>query len=248
MAGVVLVTGAGRGMGAEIARLAGKRGYKVAVNYSRSADQAEAVAADIQKHGGTAMTVRADVGNEAEIVEMFRRVDEKLGKVTALVNNAGIMMPAPAASLEADIITNMFRVNVTGTFVCIREAVKRMSTQHGGKGGAIVNFGSIAAKVGGMPTFVAYAASKGAIEATTIGLARELAPGNIRVNGIRPGLIVTDMLNAAGGPDAVLQMAKATIPMGRLGKPEEVANLALWLLSDEASYVTGAMYDISGGR
>jgi len=248
MAGVLVVTGGGRGMGAAIAKLGGRRGYKVAVNYSRSADAANAVVADIKKHGGDAIAVQADVGNEAEIVAMFRTVDRDLGRVTALVNNAGVMVASPATSVAADTITDMFRTNVTGMFVCIREAARRMAPESGGTGGAIVNVSSMAAKLGGLPKFVAYAASKGAVDTMTVGLARELAPAKIRVNAIRPGLTKTDMLNEAGGPDAVLQMARATIPLGRLGEPEEIAALTLWLLSDEASYITGALYDISGGR
>jgi len=248
MAGVLVVTGGGRGMGAAIAKLGGKRGYKVAVNFSRSAQQAQAVVSDIKKHGGDAIAVQADVAHEAEIVEMFRTVDRQLGRVTALVNNAGIMVASPATSVAGDTITDMFRTNFTSMFVCIREATRRMSPEFGGTGGAIVNVSSMAAKLGGLPKFVAYAASKGAVDTMTVGLARELAPANIRVNAIRPGLTKTDMLNEAGGPEAVLQQAKATIPLGRLGEPEEIAALTLWLLSDEASYITGALYDISGGR
>jgi NAD(P)-dependent dehydrogenase (short-subunit alcohol dehydrogenase family) len=248
MTGVLLVTGGGRGMGAAIAKLAAKRGYKVAVNYGHSADRAKAVATEIERAGGHAVAIKADVGVEAEIVQMFGTVDRELGRVTALVNNAGIMDASPAASLSADAITGMFRTNTTSMFVCIREAVRRMSPEFGGNGGAIVNISSMAAKLGGLPKFVAYAASKGAVDTMTVGFARELAPARIRINAVRPGLTKTDMLNDAGGPDVVLQGAKATIPLGRLGEPEEIANLVLWLLSDEASYITGALYDVSGGR
>lgn len=248
MSGVLLVTGGGRGMGAAIARLAGQRGYKVAINYGHSAERAAAVAAEIERAGGRAIAVRADVGIESDIVEMFRTVDKALGPVTALVNNAGSMVATPAPSLAADDVTGMFRVNVTGMYVCIREAVHRMSPEFGGKGGAVVNVSSMAAKLGGLPKFVAYASTKGAVDTMTVGLGRELAPHKIRVNAIRPGLTRTEMLDAAGGPDAVLQSAKHTIPLARLGEPEEIAQLTLWLLSDEASYITGALYDISGGR
>lgn len=248
MSGVLLVTGGGRGMGAAIARLGAQRGYKVAVNYGHSADRAAAVVSEIERAGGRAIAVRADVGVEADVVEMFRTVDKALGPVTAVANNAGSMVSTPAPSLAADTVTDMFRTNVTSMFVCIREAVRRMSPEFGGKGGAIVNVSSMAAKLGGLPKFVAYAATKGAVDTLTVGLARELAPHKIRVNAIRPGLTKTEMLDAAGGPDAVLQAAKSTIPLGRLGEPEEIANLVLWLLSDEASYITGALYDISGGR
>ncbi len=248
MAGVLLVTGAGRGMGAAMAKQGAKRGYKVAVNYARSAERAKAVVAEIERASGQAIAVKADVGSEAEVVEMFRTVDRELGRLTALVNNAGVMEPSPAVSLSGDAVTALFRTNTTSMFVCIREAARRMSPEFGGTGGAIVNVSSMAAKLGGLPKFVAYAATKGAVDTMTLGFARELAPAKIRVNAVRPGLTKTDMLNEAGGPDAVLQAAKATIPLGRLGEPEEVANLVLWLLSDEASYITGALYDISGGR
>jgi NAD(P)-dependent dehydrogenase (short-subunit alcohol dehydrogenase family) len=248
MSGVILVTGAGRGIGAAIARQAAKRGYKVAVNYARSADGAKSVAAEIERGGGKAIAVRADVSIEADIVEMFRTVDRDLGKVTALVNNAGIMTTTPAASLTAEAVNGMLHTNVTGLFLCIREAVRRMSPEFGGKGGSIVNLGSMAAKLGGLPGYAAYAASKGAVDSLTVGLARELGKTGIRVNAVRPGLTRTDMIDQAGGTAAVEQMAKAAVPMGRLGEPDEIANVILWLLSDEASYVTGALYDVSGGR
>lgn len=248
MTGVLLVTGGGRGMGAAIARLGAQRGYKVAVNYGHSADRAAAVVAEIERAGGRAIAVKADVGAETDVAEMFRIVDNALGPVTALVNNAGSMVATPAPSLAADTVTDMFRTNVTSMFVCIREAVRRMAPEFGGKGGAVVNVSSMAAKLGGLPKFVAYAATKGAVDTLTIGLGRELAPHKIRVNAVRPGLTKTEMLDAAGGPDAVLQAAKSTIPLGRLGEPEDIAHLVLWLLSDEASYITGALYDISGGR
>lgn len=248
MSGVLLVTGGGRGMGAAIARLGAQRGYKVAVNYGHSAERAANVVAEIERIGGHAIAVGADIGVESQVVEMFRKIDTTLGPVTALVNNAGSMVSTPAPSLAADTVTDMFRTNVTGMFVCIREAARRMSPEFGGKGGAIVNVSSMAAKLGGLPKFVAYAATKGAVDTLTVGLGRELAPHKIRVNAVRPGLTKTEMLDAAGGPAAVLQAAKSTIPLGRLGEPEEIANLVLWLLSDEASYITGALYDISGGR
>lgn len=249
MPGVVLVTGAGRGIGAAIARLAGRRGYKVAVNYSRSADAAKAVVAEIEHAGSQAIAVKADVGNESQIVEMFRAVDRTLGPVTALVNNAGILgEPTPVANLSAAALADLLRVNVGSAFLCAREAIARMSTQSGGKGGAIVNIGSMAAPLGGLPHCVAYAASKGATDSFTIGLARELAPAGIRVNCVRPGLIQTDILDDGPGTAAAAAMAKAAVPLGRLGQPGEIASMVLWLLSDEASYVTGAIYNVSGGR
>jgi NAD(P)-dependent dehydrogenase (short-subunit alcohol dehydrogenase family) len=248
MSGVILVTGAGRGIGAAIARQAAKRGYKVAVNYGRSAEAAKAVVAEIERGGGKAIAVRADVSVEADIIEMFKTVDRELGKLTALVNNAGIMTATPAASLTAEAVNGMLQTNVTGLVLCIREAVKRMSPEFGGKGGAIVNIGSMAAKLGGLPGYVGYAASKGAVDTLTIGLARELAKTGIRLNAVRPGLTRTDMIDQAGGIAAVEQMAKAAVPMGRLGEPDEIANTVMWLLSDEASYITAGLYDVSGGR
>lgn len=245
---VLLVTGAGRGIGRAVARLAGQRGYAVAVNFASSAAGASAVVADIARQGGRAIAVRADVSIEADIVAMFHTVDRELGKVTALVNNAGVMLPTPAASFAPDAVDRMLRTNVSGLMICLREAVRRMSPEFGGSGGAIVNLGSMAAKLGGMPGYTAYAASKGAVDSLTIGLARELAKAGIRVNTVRPGLTRTDMIDQAGGTAAVEQMARTMVPLGRLGEPEEIANLILWLLSPEASYVTGALYDVSGGR
>jgi NAD(P)-dependent dehydrogenase (short-subunit alcohol dehydrogenase family) len=249
MPGVVLVTGAGRGIGAAIARLAGRRGYKVAVNYAKSADAAKAVVADIERGGGTAIAIRADVSVEAQVAEMFRNIDRALGPVTALVNNAGILgKPTPVANLSAAALADLLRVNVGGAFLCAREAIARMSTQSGGKGGAIVNIGSMAAPLGGLPHCVAYAASKGATDSFTIGLARELAPAGIRVNCVRPGLVETDILDDGIGVEAVKTMVKTAVPLGRVGQPGEIANMVLWLLSEEASYVTGAIYNVSGGR
>ncbi len=250
MTGVVLVTGAGRGIGAAIARLAGQRGYKVAVNYSRSADAANKVVADIERSGGKAIAVKGDVGEEADVVAMFAAVDKAFGPVTALVNNAGILgKPTATAKLGPDLVSQVLRVNVIGPFLCAREAVRRMSPDRGGKGGVIVNIGSIAARTGGMAGCVTYAASKGAIDSFTTGLAKEVGPLNIRVNRIRPGLIETDIHNEAAGIEASHKAAKATVPLGgRMGKPEEIATMALWLMSDEASYVTAAIYDVSAGR
>lgn len=257
MTGVVLVTGAGRGIGAAIARLAGQRGWKVAVNYSRSAGDARAVVADIEKGGGTAIAVPGDVGDEQQVMAMFAAVDRAFGPLTALVNNAGIL-GTPTATMKATpaLMETVMRVNVTGLYVCTREAARRMSTAGGGpdskpRGGTIVNIGSIAARTGGMAGCIPYAASKGAVDSMTIGFARELGPAGIRVNCIRPGLIETDIHNAASptGIEASRKAAKMTVPLGgRMGRPEEIATMALWLMSDEASYVTGAIYDVSAGR
>lgn len=250
MTGVLVVTGASRGIGAAIARAGGASGYKVAVNYARGAEAARAVVGEIERAGGKAITVQANVSREKDIVDMFRTVDAKLGPVTALVNNAGQLgMPSPVSALTPDAVDALLHVNITSQFICAREAIRRMSPEAGGKGGAIVNIGSVAARIGGFPKCVAYAASKGAIDSFTIGLAKEVAPLNIRVNCVRPGLTETDILDAAGGADAVAKIAAATVPLGgRMAKPAEIANMVIWLLSDKASYVTGAIYDVAGGR
>jgi len=250
MTGVVLVTGAGRGIGAAIARMAGQRGYKVGVNYSRSADDANRVVADIERAGGKAIAIKADVGEEKDVQAMFEAMDRAFGPVTALVNNAGILgKPTSSAKLGSDLVSEVLRVNVTGTLLCAREAIRRMSPPTG-TGGAIVNIGSIAARTGGMSGCVTYAASKGAVDSLTTGLAKEFGPLNIRVNCIRPGLIESDIHDVAtGGIEASRKAAKATVPLGgRMGQPSEIATMALWLMSDEASYVTAAVYDVSAGR
>jgi NAD(P)-dependent dehydrogenase (short-subunit alcohol dehydrogenase family) len=250
MAGILLVTGAGRGIGASIARGAGRKGFAVAVNYARSADGANKVVDAIKQEGGKAVAIKADMTIEAEIVALFEAIDRTLGRVTHLVNNAGIIGErSTAAAITGDAIDRLMRTNVAGPFLCTREAAKRMSTESGGKGGAIVNIGSIAARLGGFPGFAGYAASKGAIDALTIALAKELGPQGIRVNTVRPGLTGTDMLDIPTTPDAAAALAKTSVPYGgRLARPEEIAALVLWLLSDEASYVSGAIYDVSGGR
>jgi NAD(P)-dependent dehydrogenase (short-subunit alcohol dehydrogenase family) len=250
MGGIVLVTGAGRGIGAAIARGAGKRGFAVAVNYARSADGANKVVDEIKKAGGKAASFKADMTNEADIVALFEAVDRSLGQVTHLVNNAGIIGErSSAAAITGLAIDQLLRTNVAGPFLCIREAAKRMSTERGGKGGAIVNIGSIAARLGGFPGFAGYAASKAAVDGLTIALAKELGPQNIRVNCVRPGLTGTDMLDIPTTPDALAAMVKASVPYGgRVAQPDEIAAAVLWLLSDEASYVSGAIYDVSAGR
>jgi NAD(P)-dependent dehydrogenase (short-subunit alcohol dehydrogenase family) len=250
MSGIVLVTGAGRGIGAAIARGAGKRGYAVAVNYAHSADGANKVVEEIKKGGGKAIAIKADMTSEAEIVAMFETIDRALGRITHLVNNAGIIgeRTATRAITEAA-INRLMQTNVTAPFLCTREAVKRMSTESGGPGGAIVNIGSIAARLGGFPGFASYAASKAAIDGLTIALSKELGPQGIRINTVRPGLTQTDMLGIASGKDTVHEMAKTAVPYGgRVGQPEEIAAMVLWLLSDEASYVSGAICDVSAGR
>lgn len=248
--GIVLVTGAGRGIGAAIARGAGRQGHAVAVNYARSADGANAIVDEISRAGGKAIAVKADMTSETDIVAMFETVDRALGRVTHLVNNAGIIgARSTVQDITAAAIDALLRTNVAGPFLCTREAARRMSTQSGGTGGAIVNIGSIAARLGGFPGFAGYAASKAAIDGLTIALAKELGPQGIRVNTVRPGLTGTDMLDIPTTPDALATLVKTSVPYGgRLARPEEIAALVLWLLSDEASYVSGAVYDVSAGR
>jgi NAD(P)-dependent dehydrogenase (short-subunit alcohol dehydrogenase family) len=245
---VLLVTGGGRGIGAATAVLAARRGWAVAVNYARDARAAEAVARAIRAGGGTAITVRADVGDEAQALAMFERVDAELGRLTALVNNAGIVdASARVDEMTVARVERMLRVNVIGSFVCAREAVRRMSARHGGAGGAIVNLSSAAARIGAPGQYVDYAASKGAIESFTLGLAKEVAAEGIRVNAVRPGLIDTGIHASGGAPGRAFELAP-TVPMRRPGSAEEVAQGIVWLLSDEAGYVTGTVLDVTGGR
>ena len=246
--GTLIVTGASRGIGAAIARLAGQRGYAVAVNFSTGKAEAKKIAAEIVSAGGTALPVHADVCSEEQIVQMFQTAERELGPITALVNNAGITGGfARVEDVTAAAIEKTFAVNVTGAILCAREAVRRMSTRHGGKGGAIVNISSLATRTGAAGEWVHYAASKGAIDSFTIGLAREVAKEGIRVNAVSPGLTETD-LHAANGEPGRLQRLMPTIPMGRAGLPEEIAEAVLWLLSPAASYTTGSILEIGGGR
>jgi len=248
MGKAILITGASRGIGAATARLAAARGYAVCVNYRENAAAAQEVVADIVTAGGRAIAVRADVSSEADILAMFARVDAELGRLAALVNNTGVN--DLQARLEAITVARLDRIlatNVKGPFLCAREAVKRMSTRHGGEGGAIVNVSSAAARIGSPGEYIDYAASKGALETMTIGLAKEVAEEGIRVNAVRPGHIYTD-IHATGGEPGRVDRVKAMVPMKRGGRPDEVAAAILWLLSDEASYVTGTILDVSGGR
>ncbi len=248
MDAIVLVTGGGRGIGAATARLAASRGYAVCVNYLRDRDSADAVVREIASAGGRAIAVAGDVAKEADVVRLFDEAQSKLGAVTSLVNNAGILeRQARLADMDAARFERVFATNITGAFLCAREAVRRMSTRHGGKGGAIVNVSSMASKLGSPGEYVDYAASKGAIDSLTIGLAREVADEGIRVNAVRPGVIYTG-IHASGGEPGRVERVKAAVPMKRGGQPEEVARAILWLLSDEASYSTGTFIDVSGGR
>jgi NAD(P)-dependent dehydrogenase (short-subunit alcohol dehydrogenase family) len=245
MSGVMLVTGGGRGIGAATARLAAKRGYRVCVNYRADERSARELAEQI---GHNAIAVQGDVAIEADVLRLFETVDEKMGHLDVLVNNAGIVdRSSRVENLSAERIQRMLAVNVTGSFLCAREAVKRMSTRHGGKGGAIVNVSSMAAKLGGAGDYVDYAASKGAIDTLTIGLAKEVGAEGIRVNGVRPGVIRTEIHATSGDPGRVERIA-ATTPLQRGGDADEVARAILWLASAEASYITGALLDVSGGR
>ncbi len=239
----MLVTGAGRGIGAATARLAVRRGYKVCVNYLRDRAAAEKLANEIG-----ALAVPADVSSEADVVRLFKTVDDKLGRLTALVNNAGIVdVRSRVESMSIERLRRMFAVNVIGSFLCAREAIKRMSKRHGGAGGVIVNLSSAAARLGSPGDYVDYASAKGAIDTFTIGLAKEVAADGIRVNAVRPGVIRTE-IHATSGDPGRLERIGATAPLARPGEPEEVAQAVLWVASDEASYTTGAIVDVTGGR
>ena len=245
---VVLVTGGGRGIGAATALLAARRGYAVAVNYLRDADAADEVVARIVADGGDAVALQADVAVEAQVAGLFARVDARFGRLDALVNNAGVLeTQMRLESMDAARVRRVLEANVVGPLLCCREAVLRMSTRHGGQGGAIVNVSSVAALTGSPGEYVDYAASKGALDTLTRGLAQEVAQEGIRVNGVRPGFIYTGM-HASGGEPGRVDRVKAFVPMRRGGQPEEVARAILWLLSDEASYSTGGFIDVAGGR
>ena len=244
----LIVTGASRGIGAETAKLAGARGDAVCVNYCRQRTAADAVVHEITRVGGRAIAVQADVASEADVVRLFNTVDRELGPLGGLVNNAGILeAQARVEQIDAARLGRIFATNVTGAFICAREAVKRMSTKHGGGGGAIVNVSSRAAVLGAPGEYVDYAASKAALDTLTVGLAREVAAEGIRVNAVRAGIIYTD-IHASGGEPGRPDRLGPTLPMQRSGTAVEVARAILWLLSDEASYTTGSFVDVSGGR
>jgi len=245
---VVLVTGASRGIGAATALAAARDGWAVIVNYLRNAEAAASVVDAIRAEGGDAYAVAADVGSEADVTRLFAEVDRLAGRLDALVNNAGLLGSAVSAADmgEADLLP-LFRANVFGLAACTREAVRRMSTQRGGRGGTIVNLSSMAARSGGQVGWAHYAATKGAVDSLTIAMARELGAHGIRINAVRPGLIATEIHDHRGGI-AALQPVRAQIPLGRIGDPEDVAGTVTWLMSPRAAFVHGALIDVSGGR
>jgi NAD(P)-dependent dehydrogenase (short-subunit alcohol dehydrogenase family) len=246
--GVLIVTGASRGIGAACARAGALAGYRVVVNYSQNREAALSVVADIERSGGTAVAVRADVSRLPEVEQLFAETDARFGKVTALINNAGIGGEVrPVEEHTDDTLGELFRTNTYSCIYCASAAVRRMSPRHGGSGGVIVNISSAAARLGGMPGMAIYAASKGAVDSFTTGLAKEVGKEGIRVVGIRPGVIETDIIQAIGGADLIRQVSPS-IPLGRVGQPDEIAQAAIWLLSPAASYVHGTTIDVSGGR
>ena len=245
---VVLITGGGRGIGAATARLAAARGHAVVVNYRSQEDVAEALVGEITESGGTARAIRGDVSRESEVLALFEGVDRAFGRLDALVNNAGVVAPASRLQdMSAARMKEGFSVNLMGAFLCAREAVRRMATGSGGSGGVIVNVSSVASRLGSPFEYIDYAASKGALDTMTLGLSKEVAADGIRVVAVRPGLILTDIHASGGEPDRVERL-RDRIPLARGGRPEEVARAIVWLLSDDASYTTGAILDVAGGR
>ena len=246
--GIALITGASRGIGAATAKLAAARGFAVAVNYLRDEAAAHAVVAAVTRAGGRALALQGDVARETDVVRVFAEIDARLGRVSALVNNAGVCaVQARVEAMTEERLRWVFGVNAIAPFLCAREALKHMSTKHGGAGGAIVNVSSGASRLGSPNEFVDYAATKGALDTFTLGLAREVADEGVRVNAVRAGLVVTDIHASTGEPTRPERIAP-TIPMKRAGTPEEIAESIVWLLSPGASYVTGALLDVTGGR
>jgi NAD(P)-dependent dehydrogenase (short-subunit alcohol dehydrogenase family) len=244
----LFITGASRGIGAATALRAAAQGWDLALNYTRDEAAAASVAAQVRALGRRALVLRGDVGVEAEVLAMFAAIDAEFGALHGLVNNAGVVdLPSRVDAMSVARLTRMFNINVIGSMVCAREAVLRMSTRHGGKGGAIVNLSSAAARIGAAGQYVDYASAKGAIDTFTLGLAREVATEGIRVNAVRPGIIETDIHASGGQPERAAQMAP-NVPMQRAGSADEVAQAIVWLLSDASSYTTGAVIDVTGGR
>ena len=245
---VLLVTGASRGIGAETARLATQSGYAVCINFHQSESEANELLDSLLASGATAIAVRADIGDESDVRQLFETIDSQLGRLTALVNNAGILeQQANFESISLQRLQRVFRTNVEGSFLCSQQAIRRMSTKYGGEGGSIVNLSSRAAVLGAPHEYIDYAASKGAIDAMTIGLSKELGEQGIRVNAVRPGLIYTDM-HASGGEAGRVDRLKSGVPMQRGGLADEVARAIMWLISEDASYTTGSFIEVSGGR
>ncbi|MBD9411982.1 SDR family oxidoreductase [Stutzerimonas stutzeri] len=248
MSRVMLITGASRGIGAATARLAAQQGYALCLNYHQRADAANAVLEQVRGLGVTAIAVQADVADETQVLHMFEAIDREFSRLDVLVNNAGMLeQQMRLEQMDAARWTRVLGANVIGSFLCAREAIKRMSTRHGGRGGAIVNLSSVAARLGAPGEYIDYAAAKGAIDSMTLGLAKEVASEGIRVNAVRPGVIHTDIHAAGGEPDRV-ERVKASVPMGRGGQAEEIAEAILWLASEQASYTSGALLDVAGGR
>lgn len=245
---VMLITGASRGIGAATARLAAARGYALCINYRQQREAAEQLVDEITRQGGRAIAVAADVADERQVAQLFAAIDNEFGRLDVLVNNAGMLeRQARLEEIDGARLLRVFGANVFGSFHCAREAIRRMSTRHGGRGGAIINLSSIAARLGAPNEYIDYAAAKGAIDAMTVGLAKEVAAEGIRVNAVRPGVIRTEIHASGGEPERVERVA-ASIPLGRGGEAEEIAKAILWLASDEASYTTGALLDVAGGR
>ncbi|WP_313224526.1 SDR family oxidoreductase [Stutzerimonas nitrititolerans] len=248
MSRVMLITGASRGIGAAAARLAAAEGYALCLNFHHRADAAQQLLEELKSTGTQAIAVATDVADETQVARLFATIDEQFGRLDVLVNNAGMLeRQMRLDEMDAARLMRVFAVNVTGSFLCAREAVKRMSTRYGGKGGAIVNVSSIAAKLGAPNEYIDYAAAKGAIDSMTLGLAKEVAAEGIRVNAVRPGVIRTE-IHASGGEPGRVERVKASVPMGRGGEAEEVAEAILWLAGEKASYTSGALLDVSGGR
>lgn len=245
---IMLVTGASRGIGAEIAWLAATRGYDVGVNYLRSAEAAEQLVERIRATGRRAVALQADVGRHDEVVRMFEALDAQLGTLDVLVNNAGVLANFPIIEADATNVAQVYAANVFSAYYCAGQAARRMSQRHGGRGGAIVNMSSVASRLGGLAGGTAYAGTKGAIDAFNLALAKELGPQGIRVNVLRPGLIATEIHEVHGGIAQMQALARTTVPLGRAGRAQEVAEAALWLAGDAASYVHGAVIDVAGGR